>query len=62
MSLSTEPIRNAMAANSRASGPSLALVLAVSGACLIAVAAGVLWLRFGPQVFVNALNAAWMCM
>ena len=37
------------------------LNLALAGLALLALAAGLLWYRFGPTVFFNALNAAWTC-
>ena len=36
--------------------------LALGGFGLILLAAALLWLRFGPAVFVDSLTAVWNCI
>ena len=38
-----------------------ALKLAALGAAALVLAAGLLWLRYGSEVFTAALQAAWTC-
>ena len=36
--------------------------LALGGFAFILLAAALLWLRFGPAVFVDSLTAVWNCI
>lgn len=61
MSLSPDPTPELAWRAPRSVG-NTALKLVFAGAGLAFLAALLLWWRFGPTVFVDALNAVWTCL